>query len=290
MKASILINNYNYGQYLDECIKSALNQTYNNCEVILYDDGSNDNSINIARKYSDRIKIIAKENFSEISSFNQANAIGEAFLASTGGIICLLDSDDVFFPNKVEEIIKEFNENPDAVLVQHLFEEIDKYSKPTGVIRPEIRNGIPRNIIYKECTLTCLFAQTSALSFRRSYLKQVLPIKEDKNNKIWPDVRLTRQTVFYGDTITIRKPLTKYRVHGTNDSLKNQDFNHYKSVIIQMYTFFNEVALEHSMPVIPLRSTLEYKNIRRNIKRKRFRFYFNIKDKVTYRLRMMFKK
>ena len=58
MKVSIVIPVYNTEQYVEECIQSALNQTYKNIEVIVVNDGSTDNSLQIIRKYSDRIKII----------------------------------------------------------------------------------------------------------------------------------------------------------------------------------------------------------------------------------------
>ena len=51
MLASILINNYNYSQYLDYCIFSLLSQTYKNIEIILYDDGSSNDSLEIAKKH-----------------------------------------------------------------------------------------------------------------------------------------------------------------------------------------------------------------------------------------------
>jgi len=61
-KVSIIIPVYNTEKYVEECIKSALNQTYSNCEIIAVDDGSTDNSLKLLEKFSDKIKIIHKEN------------------------------------------------------------------------------------------------------------------------------------------------------------------------------------------------------------------------------------
>ena len=110
MILSVLINNYNYGRYLDECIQSLQQQTYKNFEVILYDDGSSDNSIEIARKYS-FVKIISNNNFGKFPSFNQANAINQSFALSKGDVICLLDSDDFFSNDKLEKIYQAFYSN-----------------------------------------------------------------------------------------------------------------------------------------------------------------------------------
>ena len=49
MLCSILISNFNKSKYLDECLKSAVNQTYKNIEIIFSDNGSNDNSLKIAK-------------------------------------------------------------------------------------------------------------------------------------------------------------------------------------------------------------------------------------------------
>lgn len=261
MKASILINNYNYGRYLSECIESAIGQTHDDYEIILYDDGSSDNSLSVARTFSSHLQLLERENFGKHPSLNQANAIFQALRASSGDIVCLLDSDDAFFAEKVEQVVAAFNTHPNAVLVQHLFEEIDSKSMRTGTIRPQIREGDPLEIMLSECTLTGLFAQTSALSFRRGYLEEVLPIEEDPYEKIWPDVRLTRQAVFYGGIVTIREPLSMYRLHGHNDSLKLKNLSYLKEVIVQMYGFFNEALAKRGMGKLSATESVEYRNI-----------------------------
>ena len=67
---SIVINNYNYAHYLGAAIDSALAQTYSNCEVIVVDDGSTDNSCAIASRYDDLIQLVCKENGGQASAFN----------------------------------------------------------------------------------------------------------------------------------------------------------------------------------------------------------------------------
>ena len=59
---SVIIPNFNYGHYLDEAIESVLNQTHPAIEVIVVDDGSTDNSIEIANRYLTRITFISKAN------------------------------------------------------------------------------------------------------------------------------------------------------------------------------------------------------------------------------------
>tara|TARA_B100000787_G_C16195285_1_gene300359 strand:+ start:2174 stop:2962 length:789 start_codon:yes stop_codon:yes gene_type:complete len=112
MKISILISNYNKEKFIEECIASALNQNYKNLEVIVIDNNSTDDSLKIITKFSDKILIKNKNRESEFSASNQIESIIEAFKISTGDIICLLDGDDFFLPNKISTINQYFLENP----------------------------------------------------------------------------------------------------------------------------------------------------------------------------------
>lgn len=106
---SLIIPSYNQAEYLPEAIESAISQDmtgYN--EVIVVDDGSTDNSLEIARQYGNRIKVISQVNKGLASARNtgimNANHFNEYILP--------LDSDDVLLPNaieRIEEVIKETN-------------------------------------------------------------------------------------------------------------------------------------------------------------------------------------
>ncbi len=97
---SIAINNYNYGRFLKQAIDSALNQTYSPIEVVVVDDGSTDNSREIIASYGDKIVPILKANGGQASAFNAG------FSASRGEIVCFLDADDMFLPEKVASVVE----------------------------------------------------------------------------------------------------------------------------------------------------------------------------------------
>lgn len=256
MLVSVLINNYNYARFLDDCLNSVLNQTYSNIEIIVYDDGSSDDSIRVLEKYKDKIKILAYANFGEYPSFNQANSINQAFEESKGEIICLLDADDMFMPEKIEKIVTAFEQNPDSVLVQHIFDEIDEHNMKIGIKRPFIKNVQVKEYIFKTHNLLGLFAQTSALSFKREYLLKVLPILKDRYIYVWSDVRLTRQAIFFGEVVTLNQALGMYRVHGKNDSHKLRDSDYYSLVLDQMYDFFNAYSKKYNYVAINRQSSI----------------------------------
>jgi len=99
LKVSIIIPVYNAEKYLEECINSALNQTYQDIEIIAVDDGSTDNSPKVLKKYSDKIKIITKTNG------GTATALNAGINKATGEWIKWLSADDALYPNAVEELI-----------------------------------------------------------------------------------------------------------------------------------------------------------------------------------------
>ena len=112
MVVSIIVPIYNTEKYLNRCIDSLLNQTYNNIEVCLVDDGSTDKSAAICDEYSvfdNRIKVVHKPNGGEASARNMG------LMQATGDYIMFIDSDDEYMPDAVETLIKSIDGSDLAV-------------------------------------------------------------------------------------------------------------------------------------------------------------------------------
>lgn len=174
---SILINNYNYGIYLPHAIESALGQGYPRVEVIVVDDGSTDNSIDVIDRYGDAILPILKSNDGQASAFNAG------FAASKGDIVCLLDADDVFVPEKADSVAETFEKYPHSAWLFHPLQMIDLITGeslgtiplgPTGEI--DIRAQMKRGQ-----TIPITAPATSGLVFRRELLEKILPMPEAAN-------------------------------------------------------------------------------------------------------------
>ncbi|MCK8492776.1 glycosyltransferase [Spirosoma sp. RP8] len=260
MKASILINNYNYEAYVEKAIASALNQSYEKVEVIVYDDGSKDQSLQKIEKFSKDIITIAKPNYGRGHCWNQINAVNEAFKKSTGDIIFLMDSDDWFFEDKVRKVVEIFNKNPNAVYVQHRFDLVDEEDNRINAEKRPLYSGI--NIldgIYYTKRLDFFFTQTSGQCFKRSFLEKILPLKEDDLSMICVDIRLTRYAAFEGEIITLQDKLSAYRVHTKNHSSVLKDKNYYTKYEKQHLNFFNSLSQKYSKPYLKKEnSTLSY--------------------------------
>lgn len=88
MKVSILINNYNYGRYVGEAIDSALAQTWHDCEVIVVDDGSTDESWRVIESYGSRIRAVRQDNAGQGAAYNRLWSLAR------GDAVLFLDADD----------------------------------------------------------------------------------------------------------------------------------------------------------------------------------------------------
>lgn len=127
-KVSIIIPVYNGSLYLEEAIETAINQTYDNIEVIVVNDGSNDNNKTrlIAEKYKNKIKYFEKENG------GVSTALNLGIKKMTGSYFSWLSHDDKYKPDKIEKQIKYLFDNNllnSNVILYGDFEAIDKKSK-----------------------------------------------------------------------------------------------------------------------------------------------------------------
>lgn len=122
-KVSIIIPVYNWSNYLSEAIESSLAQTYSNIEILVINDGSNDNweTEKVALSFDDKIKYIKKENWWV------ATALNLWIEKATWEYISWLSHDDLYYPNKIEEQVKalEWLENKDVIIYSNI-DIIDK--------------------------------------------------------------------------------------------------------------------------------------------------------------------
>jgi glycosyltransferase involved in cell wall biosynthesis len=118
-RVSIIVPCYNGARHLAQALDSALAQTYSDVEVVLVDDGSSDGSLDIARTYGGRIRVVAQAN----RGLSAARNAGIAH--STGEFLLLLDADDVLLPECAEKRVGILREHPDVGLVAGYFREID---------------------------------------------------------------------------------------------------------------------------------------------------------------------
>jgi len=206
---SVIINNYNYARFLGDAIDSALRQTYPRTEVIVVDDGSSDKSREIMASYGNRIIPVLKENGGQASAFN------EGFAVSRGELICFLDSDDMFLPLKVAEMVAARRQFPNAILYYHRLRVIDARGIPQGGPWPlNLWSGLIRDRVERSGGWWPR-PTTSGLCFSRRYLERVLPIPVE-GFRLCADAYVGDLAPFIGPIAGVPGILALYRQHGGN--------------------------------------------------------------------------
>lgn len=131
-KVSVYIPNYNYGEYLDLAITSALTQTYEDLEVIVVDDCSTDNSIDVLKKYvfpNSRVKVLFNE-----KNIGLPASANKAIDMARGKYIIRIDADDMLLPDAIEKLINYIDGDDEIGVVYPGYIDCDKdMNVSTGV-------------------------------------------------------------------------------------------------------------------------------------------------------------
>ncbi|MBN1472359.1 MAG: glycosyltransferase family 2 protein [Syntrophaceae bacterium] len=208
-----LICNYNYGRYLGDAIESALAQTWKNLEVIVVDDGSTDESREVLKNYEGKIKTILKENGGQASAFNEG--IAEA----RGEIICFLDSDDFWYPERVELTVAKYQEAPWGLVCNELL-EVNEAGVKIGDQPYSLANHffLQSGDVLKfilDNGFSWVFSPTSGLNLTMEIAKKIFPLPE-KEWRICADSPIAYGAICHAPVGVISKPLGAYRLHGAN--------------------------------------------------------------------------
>jgi glycosyltransferase involved in cell wall biosynthesis len=207
LKASILVNNYNYGRFVAAAIDSALHQDWPDKEIIVVDDGSTDDSRAIISAYGAKIRAVFKENGGQTSAANLA------FKHCTGDVIFFLDSDDVLSPNAVTTVIEAWHDHVSKIQFPMLMMRED--GSLTGAIYPNLEEKHTPTWIRRSMELTSFYTSspTSGNAWSRKFIDDVFPIPEQVR---FFDGCLSVLAPFVGDVVSLTTPLLKYRINTNN--------------------------------------------------------------------------
>ena len=227
-KVSVALASYNGEKYIEEQVKSILNNLKENDELIISDDGSTDDTLKLIDDIKDkRIKLLKGPKKGLKKNFE--NAIKN----TTGEYIFLSDQDDIWMENKVDTVLEYFESNPKLILIQHdaividekqdiLFSSFSEHRKvKTGVIKNLIKNS------YHGC----------CMAFKKELINEIIPIPE---YIYLHDEWIGIIAELNGKTTFIKEKLIKYRRHSQNASsfkhlsvgemIKNR-YNYTKAVV-----------------------------------------------------------
>ncbi|MGQ9661501.1 MAG: glycosyltransferase family 2 protein [Kiritimatiellia bacterium] len=132
---SIIIPCYQQGQYLSEAVESALAQTGARVEVIVVNDGSNDNTEAVAQACGNRIRYIRQENR------GLAAARNTGFAAASGEFVQFLDADDLLLPDKIRRQLEVFQAEPEVGVCYTAYRKIEMVTRTEITALPGMRLG-----------------------------------------------------------------------------------------------------------------------------------------------------
>jgi glycosyltransferase involved in cell wall biosynthesis len=205
---TVLIDTYNYGEYIEEAVSSTLAQDFptEQREILVVDDGSTDDTQERLQKFGDSIRYLRKPNGGQASAFNFG------FEQARGEVMALLDADDVWLPGKLGRVYQEFERHPAAGMVYH---RVHLWSGASDI--SEDTYFIPVSGRVTESRLALLqypMAGTSCLAFRREALEKLLPVPESL--RFQADAYLTALVIFVAPVSAVPEFLAKYRIHRAN--------------------------------------------------------------------------
>lgn len=222
---SVVIPSYNHEKYIGKAIESVLKQSYKNLELIIIDDGSKDNSVELIQSYKDdRITLVVQENA------GAHNAINKGLEMAKGEYLTILNSDDIFNNKRFEIMIKEMQKNKNVGFACSYIQVIDsegnkldikegwKNLEPWTVPHPEksfkATDDFKLNLI-----MTNFPSTTSNFLFTRKLYEEIGGMRNLRFAHDWDFALRAAQVT---DCMIIEQPLMEYRVHNTNTISSNR--------------------------------------------------------------------
>jgi len=204
---SIILNCYNGSEYLEECLKSIKKQTYNNYELIFWDNCSTDNSKEIFKKnYDQRFRYFKSRKNTILSK-----ARNLASKKAKGSWLAFIDCDDIWYPNKLDEFKNFLNKNKLGVLFSdyYILKKKQLIKSKKKIKSNYFKNLLKENYIY-----------FSTVLIKKKYFFELGMCDDTLKHAEDYDILLKILNKYDGHFID--KRLIKYRIHDNNQSKHNK--------------------------------------------------------------------
>src|SRR6266568_3677120 len=219
---------YNRASYLDETILSVLSQDYTDIEYIVIDDGSSDNTLDVIKKYQDRIKWDSHENMGETRTVNKG------FSMAHGEIVVVVNSDDPLLPGAIKCAVDLMIQNPEVVAAYPDWLEIG----PSSEIIKEIK--LPDYTLYTMMTIFDVAMGPGVFIRRRAF---ELAGDRDEQFRYVGDLEFCYRLVFHGPLLHIPKTLATHRTHPESASVSERGAVMAEELVRMMHKIYSSQLL-----------------------------------------------
>ena len=210
MRISVAVPSYNYGQYIQDCLDSLIQQDYANYEVLIADAGSTDNSLEVIQRFCERD---ARFSLVSTSDRGQADAIQKAVTVSTGEIFCFLNADDKFIcRDALSAVARAFHSYGGIEIVSFQ----GYYLNAVGnLVRPVKMRYHPLDNISLMAHRTAVLQPAT---FWRREVSMLFPLETGSHYAF--DSIFFYKVYKNCSWLELAKPLAGHRLHGDNKSLR----------------------------------------------------------------------
>jgi len=219
MDISVVIPSYNHSRFIQATVSSVLTQSIRDLELIVVDDGSTDNSVEILKAIDDpRLQVITQHNEGAHSAINRGLSI------ASSDYLAIINSDDAYYPSRLETLIDVLELDSEVGLVASYIEVVDQNGIRLGVkhgyrdLEPWLLKHPGRSFRAGDDLHSALLTEnylstTSNFVFRKSLYSQVGPFRPLIYAHDWDFALRTAQV---SRLAMVAEPLLRYRVHESN--------------------------------------------------------------------------
>lgn len=252
MKISIVTASYNYQDYIKETIQSVLDQTYSDWELIIVDDCSTDNSVDVIKSFNDeRIKLFINE-----KNLGLKETLKRGIEKTTGEWIAFLESDDILYNNYLEQKIKILKQYENLGLIFNnveLFGDNTKIKNIEDTILQKTQilklKKYPCNLFKELLDFNRILTFSSVMVKKEYLLNCDFNTPTDKLLDWWLFIHFAREYEIY----YIPEKLTKWRIH-TNSYIykKETTYSYPINLLAYIDILKKEKKLELLKYIIPV--------------------------------------
>ncbi len=222
---SIVIPAYNGESFLEESVRSVLEQDYPNIELLVFDDGSSDGTAELLKSYGDRFYWESHENIGQSATLNKG------WRMATGEILSYLSVDDILEPEAVRESVKALEENPDVIMTYGDYSLIDENGQVLRQVKAPDFN-------YKEMLSKIIVQPGPGVFFRKKGFEDIGGW--DTSLRQVPDFEYWIRLGLKGEFKHLHNSLARFRVHEGSQSFAETSVEKAEECVRVIESFFDK--------------------------------------------------
>jgi len=204
LKFSIIVPSYNQGDFISQTIDSILNQSYKNVEVLVIDGGSTDSTVEILKKYEEKIFWLSEKDK------GQTHAINKGVALAKGDIITFLNSDDYYMEGALEKVAKHYQPKKENFWLTGDYIIVDEKGKRIQILIAKYKAFFRKFLSFNLLTILNPINQPSTF-FAKELIHQLQGFRQDLHYSM--DYEFYLRAIKIQEPIIVKDKLSAFRIH-----------------------------------------------------------------------------